>query len=327
MRLRLFWLLLGSLLFTAAQGCVSYTAPLPQTARKGSLQVSVKQLSARPGDHVHVAMVVDDVPPDAVLIGATLSDSDDACQGQHAERMGRERGRTAEQPLVAGERISLAFGEYAARSVGGVMPTLGLILRTRGSHVRCVPFALSETLGEPLEWKPEQHFTVGLDITLEGFTSQLGSVQQVLTVPLTFGVWLDRLHLDIGAGIGGAGCHIDNCAVTDSDTSKIEYTTTYPMLAGASVLLLETSGGFLLGTGARYRAMYVTAETYEGHEGFWTHGVLLTPYVGLTDPAALGRGARIAAGAIEMPFGYTFASNGDRSFTIGFQLRLWVTVF
>jgi hypothetical protein len=324
---------LGALVSFGMTGCFSYTARLGPEVRRGDVRVlpveartRATRLAPPSRFDTTVWVKVTGVPANVRLREATLASAGAApCSGPVAARLGREEGRGATAPLVAGE--TLAF-EFALADLGAFAahPSLDLLVETPLGAQRCVSVPLSDDRAN-VAWEPRRRFTVGLDLSLEGLTAEVGSVDRLVTVPISVGVWLGKYQVHVGAGIAGVGCPEPHCATTAD--SKINYATSVPVIAGVRRILYE-SGELSLGVGLRYRAMRLVADTFEGRTATWMHGPILAPYIGAgtpvrTDGSDLG-GAREALVAFELPVGYGVTTDGEHTVSIGVNLSMLLSV-
>jgi hypothetical protein len=296
--------------------------------QRGDVAVRVDDANLDRRSEAAIGLTVKHVPRGVRLRAASLSGNSRAlCSGADALRVGREAGRDANAPLLPGERIGLGFGVFPRSFRPNAWQHVGLLLETELGSLRCVAIPITEG-GQPLAFRPRQRYTLGLDVSLEGFTSWLGSVSQLVTVPLEAGVWLGRIHPEVGAGIAGAGCPDSRCNAPSKD-QRINYANAIPIFAGARVVAFET-GSLSLGASLRYRAVHLAADTFVGRESFWMHGPVLSPYIGAVTPVTNGGemgGAREALIAFEIPLGYAFAENGRQTFSAGMNLALLFTAF
>jgi len=313
----------------AAMGCGTVSTPIARTVTGGGVTAHVEKASSRPLrrplSETRVSVVLQRVPPATKLLGAFVAgDGQPYCDEKHAGTLERSPARDAAAPLSNGERVELAFPAGARSALTGPAPRLDLLVLAADGTQRCIPLALTD--GERrLAWAYDQRFTVGADLSLEGFTSSLGSVTQLTTIALTVGMWLDRVRIDVGVGAAGAGCPERYCEVEGS--SKIAYTTVFPVHAGVEVPLWEV-GDFSLGLGARYRAVKLGADTHAGRERFWAHGPVLAPYVAAVVPVTPDGfgGSRLGFGGIELPISYWMTDTGEHAASIGVNLRMFFTV-
>jgi hypothetical protein len=313
-----------------AAGCVTYSAQLDRRLQRGGALVTVDSAIAKRNDQSRVVLTVGGVPEGVKLLEASLSAEDDfPCSSQAiADAIGRSSGRGAKEALVAGERISLGFPKGTFGFLTQNMSRLDLLVETPKGAQRCIPIPLREGEAE-IEWQARERWTLGLDISLEGFTDRIGSVTQFLTFPFTVGYWLDSTHLEIGGGIASSGCPDSSCE-PESEDMRINYTTSYLLLAGLDRPFFET-GEFSLGGGFRYRVMYMAADTFGGYESYWMHGPVLTPYIGAVPPIPKGSrgigGARQALVGLEIPIGLAFSQDEELCLTLGANLRMRFTFF
>jgi hypothetical protein len=314
-----------------AAGCVGYRAEVARDIQRGEVTVRVQEITGRPqrGGETRVDMVVREVPPGLRLRGASVSGFKQSfCEGVPASKLGREAGRGVAAPLVPGEHLSLAFDPIGMYLLALPSPRLDLSVETARGARRCVSLPLADA-GKPLRFDARQRFTVGVDLSFEGFPAELGPVSQVLTFPLQVGMWIDRYHLEVGAGIATAGCPESHCQ-RPSEQQRINYATAVPIFAGVRMIAWEYHE-LSIGAALRYRAIRLAADTFEGHRTFWMQGPVLAPYIGSAMPF-LHLGARDAGGAredliaIEIPVGYAFAENGERSVSVGANFTTLFTV-
>lgn len=310
-------------------GCVSYRASIQKDVRRGDFDVRVEEATGRRGNQSRLTLVMQRVAAEVRLARASLSaDSGSVCEGIEATRMGREGGRPADAPLANGEWITLEFSGGGLQTMAAKGAHLDLLVRTSQGKFRCVSLPL-EKEGRPLEWEALERFGFGIDLSLEGYPSELGPVSQIVTFPVEFGVWAGRVRFDVAAGIAGAGCPETHCAAPSQD-QKINYANSWPILAGARMPLYE-SGEWSFGAGLHYRGIRLAADTFAGHEAFWAHGAVFAPYVGAAAPVAkdgsgMG-GAREGLIALEVPIGYAVAENGRHSLSVGVNLAWMFPAF
>jgi hypothetical protein len=315
-------------LAAATMGCATVSAPIGRTVTRGEVTARVEKAASRPVRETRVAVVMERVPPGTKLLGAFVAtDGEPFCEGAHADMFSRSGAQDQTAPLSNGERVILEFPPAALDTLTSPSPRLDLLVGSaQGTH-RCIPLELTD--GErALDWEYDQRFTVGVDLSLEGFTNSLGSVTQLATIGLTAGMWIDRVRIDVGVGVGGAGCSDRYCEVEDPEESKIDYTTVFPLHAGVEVPVWE-AGEFSFGVGARYRAVKLAADTRVGRESFWAHGPVLAPYLAAVVPVTpygLG-GSRLGFAGVEVPVGYFMAENGEHAVSVGFNLRMFFTTF
>jgi hypothetical protein len=307
---------------------VTVSANVGRTVTQGSFSTHVERVAARPSKETRMAVVVEEVPSDVKLLEASVSAGAVApCGGIRATRLARTAATSAEAPLRADERIVLGFPAEAMAPLSEPGARLDLLLESSQGTRRCVPVPLVSQ-NRKLDWQIDQRFTAGVDLSLEGYPSRIGSIQQLAAFTATFGVWLDRYRLEAGIGLGGAGCPDDTCPVDSADGDmKIDYTTIVPFHAGVQTPIWE-GGELSVGLGLRYRAAKLAADTYEGRESTWMHGPVAAPYfaaVSPVDPRGWG-GSRVGLAGLEVPVGYVFAENGDRAVGIGFNIRMFFTV-
>lgn len=310
-------------------GCGSFTAPIRRTVARPGMTARVESASARHTNEVRVAFVVERAAPGLKLLQASVSaGSEQPCSGFVAPLLSRSGAPSVSEPLKTNERIVLEFPSEAMDTLVAEAPRLDLLVESkRGTH-RCIPLELAEGRRR-LEWGYDQRFTIGLDVSLEGFTNWNAPVSSLVGFVPTFGAWVGRFRLEIGAGIGGAGCTDSFCPIDQEAESKVDYTTVFPLHAGIEAPVFEV-GEFSFGVGARYRAVKLAADTYEGRQRFWAHGPVLAPYFAAMTPqwteAKLG-GSRLGLIGLEVPLGYTLAENGEDAFSIGFNVRSFFTSF
>lgn len=312
----------------ATLGCATVSAPIGRTVTRGEVTAHVERTSARTVRETRVAVVMQRVPPGVSLLGAFVAtDGAPYCAGTHADRFSRSGAADDKAPLSNGERVILEFPPAALDTLTAPSPRLDLLVGSAKGTRRCIPLPLVD--GErTLAWEYDQRFTVGVDLSLEGFTHGLAPVTQLATIALTVGMWIDRVRLDVGVGVGGAGCPDDYCKVEDPEASKIDYKTVVPVHAGVEIPLWE-AGEFSVGVGARYRAVKLAADTFAAHESFWAHGPVLAPYVAAVMPATpdgLG-GSRLGFAGFEVPVGYVMAENGEHAVSAGVNLRMFFTAW
>lgn len=308
-------------------GCASVRAPVDRTLTRGGVTAHVEEAGAR-FKETRVALTVQRVPPGMKLLRASLSASSGAyCEGLQSEKLGRRAGAAADEPLGTNERLVLEFPEKAVDVALGPAPRLDLLVQSARGTMRCLPFPL--TAGEePLDWSSAQHFTLGLDIALEAYTQPIGAVAHTALFFGTLGAWVDRFHFVVAAGIGGAECPKGRCPV-DSDNPNFNESTVFPLQAGVQTALWEPSE-VSVGLSARYRVVKLVADTLQGRESYWAHGPVLAPYAAIVMPplgnTGLG-GSKQGFLGLEVPVGYTFAANGDRSLSVGVVVSTFVTAF
>jgi len=309
-------------------GCSAIRAPVDRTLTRGDVTAHVEEAGVRLTE-TRVALSVQRVPPGLKLLKASLSASSAPyCEGIDAEKLGRRAGAGASEPLASNERLVLEFPEKALNVAVGPAPRLDLLVQSAQGTTRCLPFSL--TAGEaPLDWTSAQHFTLGLDMALEGYPQRIGSVAHTVLFLGTVGAWVDRFHFVVGAGIGGAECPEDRCHVDEKTDGNFNESTVFPVQAGVQTVLWEPSE-WSVGVSARYRVVKLLADAHEGHESYWAHGPALAPYVALVMPplgnTGLG-GSKQAFLGLEVPVGYTFAENGDHSLSVGIVISTFVTAF
>jgi hypothetical protein len=325
---RLTWTVIAGLQLS---GCASYTTPIARDVTRGNLQIQVERATAvRHESAVRVGLLVHRVPPGVRLLGANLTNSGGIpCEtGASARKLGRQGTLASAEPLRAGERIALEFDFGAIRSLAGSTPYLDLWLETQEREQRCVPIPLTDGT-RALKWQVTRPGTLGADLSFEGLTDRLGPVSNVNTAALTLGLWLDEYHAAVGAGIVGAGCPEDACQ-RPSEDQRIDYSSGFFGYVGVERQLIE-KGAFAFGGAVRYRVMQLGADTFEGRQDFWSHGPVIAPLFAVVDDIARENpdigGAEGGLIGIELPVGYVFAGNGDRSFSIGGNLRLFLPVF
>jgi hypothetical protein len=309
-------------------GCVSYTAAVHDDVRRGDLAVRVEEATLGRRSELGLAVTVQHVPRGARLRGASITTVAVAhCRGDDAVRMGREGGRRVDDPLVPGEHVTLAFGTFPNRLLGANPLYLGVLLEAPGGAVRCLTLPIASGRA-PLDWRPRQRYTLGVDVSVESFASWLGPVSEMVTLPVEAGVWLGAVHPELGAGVAGAGCPESRCKPSTKD-QQINYATAVPFFAGARVVAFET-GDVSLGATIHYRAVHLAADTFAGRQSFWMQGPVVSPYVGGAGHVVPGThmgGAHEALIALELPLGYAFAENGRQSFTVGLNVAMLLTAF
>jgi hypothetical protein len=325
------WFAWGCACASLASGCVSYHAPLQTKVQRGELDVVVESVSGQAVGDSRVVLSLRAVPEGSRLLDASIRAPDGApCgEGLYATAWGRSSGEKHDQPLVAGETISLALPSEALEALAKHPSRLDLSLRTAQGEPRCIPIPISD---EPdgLELEPSARFTASLEFGLEGFPNRLGSVQQIISFPLVLGAWIDRVHAKAGAGLLGAGCPDTLCPIDDGSESKIDYSHGYTLLAGADTVLWE-AGEIGVGLGLHYRAALLSADTFAGQnsEEFWMHGPVLAPaflvVMPVLKPHSIG-GSRVGQIAFEVPIGYAITSDHGSSVSLGFALRFRFTV-
>jgi hypothetical protein len=314
--------------------CTSAHAPIDLTVQRDKLRVEITEL-AIPTEvpdrrRLQVALRIAETAPNTKLLRAVLGPhADGYCfQGVNADRIGRSGPTDAGTALTPGERVVLEFRFDAVAIAAEPSAHLNLLLETPNGARRCVTLPLGDGQSAP-EWEYDQRFSVGIDLGLEGFTAGLGSVRQIVAMPLSLGVWFDAYHLELSGGLLGAGCPDDRCKVPEDTEARIDYSTSWLFAAGLERPLWEHAE-WSFGFGVRYRALHLVADTFEGRESFWAHGPVLTPRFGagmdLDEHTGLG-GSRSGFAGIEVPVGYLFAENGDRSLSVGVTLRFFFTVF
>jgi hypothetical protein len=148
----------------------------------------------------------------------------------------------------------------------------------------------------------------------------------VFGFPVTVGAWAGTWHFDVGGGIAGGGCPEPTCRSTEKD-STIDYANAFPLFGGVRRNVFER-GEIAVGLGLRYRALHLAADTLAGHVSFWSHGPVASPYVAFTSPSFRGLGGmRASAIRVEVPVGYSMASEGRRALSIGANFAFQLTVF
>lgn len=323
---------LGALLAVASSsGCMTYVAQIDRHVTRGDVSVHVQSARADVTGDLRMSVVLERVPPNVRLMNATVVYGSSLCEaGYHARALGRDPLRAVEHALSPRERLTFGFDHGAFEVLAyDDRSHLDLLLSTPLGSPRCIPLPLSK-----VDWEPVQRWTIGLGLSLEGFTNSLGAVAKIIAAPLELGVWVDDYHLELGAGIGGAGCPKDRCE-PPSEEQLIKYNTIYPLYVGVrrslvswSTRLLGSAERFGFGGTLRYRAMKLEADTYQGHEQFWMHGPQLIPYFGhlgiVPEGLKKGRGASLLA--LEVPIGYAFAENGERAVSLGFNVAMFFTV-
>ena len=313
---------------SSLMGCTTLQAPVDRTIGRGEFSAHVERAAARQGKEVRLALVLKRVPAGTKLLRAYASGEGWIyCSGPQAAKLSRSAAPTASDPLRSDERVVLEFPAEALDRLVGPAPRVDLLVESaRGTH-RCMPLELTEN-DQKLEWDYDQRFTVGLDMAVEGYTNPLGPFSRLVPFEGTLGLWLGRYRLELGAGVGGAGCDEKYCVVEEKDSS-IDYKTVYPMHAGVQTALWE-KGEYSFGVSARYRAVKLLADTRTGRESAWTHGPLVVPYLGAALPVVKGTslgGSRGALIGFELPLGFAMAENGKRSLSIGIGMRSFFTAF
>jgi hypothetical protein len=305
-----------------------------QTVQRDRLRVEIEELSI-PGESLEnrglqVALQVAESAPNTRLLRAVLSSyADGYClDGAHATRLGRSGQSNGSAPLARGERLVLEFSSGAIDIAAEPNAHLNLLLESPTGTRRCVTLPVGDGRRE-LEWRYDQRFTVGLDFGIEGFPARLASVDRFIFAPLSLGVWVDRYHLDWFGGIAGSGCPEDSCPVDEEAEEHIAYATSWVLGAGIERSLWERNESSV-GVGVRYRVLHLAADTFEGRESFWAHGPVIAPRLGVATPfherTRIG-GARSGLIGFEVPIGYLFADDGERSLSVGFTVRSYFTVF
>lgn len=311
-----------------AAGCWTYTAPMDRTVTRGQVSVDLETATGTPDSTAELVLRLRTVPAKVRLKQASATSGAVICGGVRAVRLGRSSGASLDAPLVPGERLTLAFGSAGLEALSAKAPRVDLIVRLENGEHRCIPIPLTAA-GGTLPWRTNERFTVGVDLSIEGYTARLGAVSQVVTAPLMLGAWIGSYHLEAGGGIAGAGCPEDRCT-PPSQRQRINYANSAVLVAGVRRSVFET-GSVSMGAALRYRAQYLAADTRTGRESFWAHGPLFAPYIGVTPPvseqAKWRGGAREALIGFEVPVGYVFAENGESSPSIGVNLTFMTTAF
>lgn len=309
-------------------GCVTHSAEVRRTVEVGQLTARIESAGARVRD-VRVAMVTERVPPAVKLLRAWIaSGGEPYCSGFEGTRFGRGADRPATEPLREGERLVLEFPGRALTSLVEPEPRVDLLLESEKGTRRCVPLLLTSR-GARLAWQTDQDFTAGTDFSIEAYPSRLGPVSALASWMGTFGVWLGEYRVEVGAGIGGAGCPDDSCPVDNPEDMSIDYTTVFPLHAGVHTPLWESSVTSI-GIGFRYRAVKLAADTFSGRESFWVHGPVLVPVIGAGAepiPSTDLGGARSFFVGLELPIGYAFSETGEQSLSVGLSLRTFFLTF
>jgi hypothetical protein len=314
----------GAMLPSVA-GCVRWTAPVDRDFERGEIVVHVESISGRRMKESHVVLETRQVPNAVTLLQATVTARPQACEaGAYAMRLGRDRASTVEAPLVPGERLTLTFPQGTLNTLGGTPAHLELLVRGPNGKVRCLTLALAESA--PLVFEPQERFTFGFAGSIEAFTRHIGPVSQMIVLPAEIGVWLGDVHAHAGGGFAWAGCPDSQCA-RPSEDQRINYATGFTGFAGADVFLYER-GEFGFGASLRYRVLTLNADTREGRVEHWAHGPVLAPYFAVVWPPATpsAKGSREGPLGLEIPVGYAFADNGERTVTIGGNLRIFFSV-
>jgi hypothetical protein len=318
----------------ASVACSSVRANVDQTVQRDRLRVQLEELSIPRPDpddrRVQLAIQITDAAPNTKLLRAVLSSyADGYCsEGVVADRFGRSGSSDASAPLARGERLMLEFPHGAFDITAEQDAHLNLLLQSPNGARRCVTLPLGDGRRVP-EWRYDQRFTVGVDFAIEGLPARLGSVDRFFVFPLSLGVWLDRYHLHVFGGIAGAGCPEDSCAVDEEADEHIDYATAWMLGAGVDRPLWEHKESSF-GISVRYRALHLAADTFDGRESFWTHGPVIAPYLAVVPPfderTRIG-GSRSGLIGFDLPVGYLFAENGDRSLSVGFTARTFFNAF
>ena len=319
----------------ASSACTSIRADVDQTVQRDRLRVEIQELALPPTEDIanrrlQMAIQIADSAPNNKLLRAVLgSYADGYCaKGVEADRIGRSGSSDPSAPLAPGERLTLEFPDGAIGIVAAPNAHVNLLLESPNGARRCVTLPLAEGQ-RALEWRYDQRFTLGLDFSIEGLPARLGSVDRFFVLPLSLGVWLDGYHLQLLGGIAGAGCPEDSCAVNEEADEHINYSTAWMLGAGVDRPLWEHKESSV-GISVRYRALHLAADTFDGRESFWAHGPVIAPYLGVVTPLdqrTRTGGARNALIGFDLPVGYLFAGNGQRSLSLGFAARSYFTVF
>src|SRR5262249_37519916 len=113
-------------------GCFPYEAQIQREVERGDVRVRMETADALRHKSVELRLVVESIPPDVVLMGAAASGEPEAScgEGVQAVKLGRDRARSVDAPLVRGERIALEFTSYALGELSGLSPRLDLLVRT-----------------------------------------------------------------------------------------------------------------------------------------------------------------------------------------------------
>lgn len=321
---------LGIMVAFTVNGCVSYSAQIQRTERRGDFRIKLDSATVQRGGEATVTMIVQSIPKGVKLLEASVSASGDRlCESKiTAKKIGRSSGKSVQEALTSGERIGFGFNERAFFVLTGESPRIDLLVETPKGVQRCVPISIRDDDTE-VEWRARQRWTVGIDLTLQGFTSRLGSVSQFVSFPLTFGYWLNAFHLEVGGGVVASGCP-DSVCEPESEKMRIHYSTGAIMFAGVDRPIYEFSE-ISVGAGFRYRVMYLTADTRDGYERYWMHGPVFAPYIGAVMPVAEGEsgigGAQEGLAAFEIPISGAFSSGRPFTLTIGGSLRFRFTSF
>src|SRR5262249_28445942 len=106
-------------LASGSLGCVPYEAQIRREVQRGDVRTRIESAATKPQKSTEVRLVVQNVPPDVVLLGAAAAALPNApCgEGPQATKLGRDRGRAVAEPLVRGERIAFEF----APAISGVL--------------------------------------------------------------------------------------------------------------------------------------------------------------------------------------------------------------
>jgi hypothetical protein len=314
----------------ACVSCVSATAPIERTVKRGGLTAHVEKAGTRPGGEVRFALVLQRVPPGTKLLGASFSaERLSLCGGLHASTFGRSGSTDAQSPLRSGERLVIDFHSADPGAFFEPGAHLDLLLGGTDGRQRCYQLPLADA-AQPLAWDVDQKFTIGVDVGAEGFTRSLNGVTHLIGFPLTLGVWLDTWHVSAGAAVAGAGCTKQYCPpARDGQNNE---TTNFSTIAAYQVGVtkpIHEWGELSFGVGARYRAMKLSADTYAGNVDVLAHGAVLAPYLGVVPPMNRGKlsGARTVLLGVDLPVGYMMTEDGELAATIGLSLRFLCTAF
>jgi hypothetical protein len=317
------------------EACVGYAAPVDVRAQRGDFRlraasVAVPEVRAAGGERngeVRVVLDAEAAPPGAVPTGAWLTARGGRCwTGVAATQLGRTGARTAEEPIREGERLTFAF-PTAAAPLGEASPTLAVLVRTPDGPARCMVVPLSED-GQPVPLAVAERFTVGLEMGLQGFAPNPGPTFQVITIPVTVGVWLGDYHVALGAGPLGAGCNEPECPVTSPEEGNVEYATGFLGLASIGRPVLRASA-VELHAEVRYRFMTLPSDTHAGRQVVIAHGPTLEPiFAVVSEPLAGSKatgGSREGLIGIGAPVGYVVSDRGG-GVVFGVDLRGFFTV-
>jgi hypothetical protein len=323
-------LIVNASLVLSVTGCVSYTAQIQRSEQLGDIRVKLDSVTVKRGGDSRLTFTVSSVPRGVKLLAASVTaDSDPLCDsGRAAEKIGRSSGKPVQDALVSGEQISFSFFDEANSAITGESPRLDLLVESPEGVQRCIRIAL-DVDNAGLDWRSNQRWTLGIEISGEGFTSRFGSVTTIISLPVTLGYWLEDYHLEIGGGIASATCPGSICE-PETEDMEVNYTTSYVLFAGVDRPFYE-DGHISLGARLRYRVMYLGADTNDGYEGYWAHGPVLVPYFGGGPPLIEGKstmgGAKEALASIEVPVGIAFSKSGWFTLTVGGSLTFRATAF